>query len=272
MDWKQYTEQPDEGMYEKIQQRLKLRRMWRIGGWVAAVVVVAAVGTVALNVVALQDSRQQAEPVAQAVAPAADDVAPDVVAPSVEKEPMAAASSAEKQIAVEAKPMVAVSVADTVVETPRTPTVEPRQAEKVVEAVVATPVVVAATADNAVRPSVTQEPKATEQTVAAKVSLPATDSSYRFSILVAPNVIVPGDDSDEVRRFKITPVESISDFSVMIFNRRGQKVFSSKDQAFAWDGTYEGQPLPQGAYVWIASFRDASGTPHTERGTVTVLR
>ena len=273
MDWKQYTEQPDEGLFDEIQHRLHVRRLWRVGGWVAAVAVLATVGIVALGIVSTQDSRQQAEPTAEAVLPAAGTVAPDVVdQPAVQQQVAVVPSEARRDVAV-AEPVVAATVADSVVEAPRMQSaVEPKQSERVAEAVVAAPAAVATLSTSTVQPGTPREPQATEQAVAAKIGQPAVDSSYRFSILKAPNVIVPGDDADEVRRFKVTPLESISDFSIMIFNRRGKRVYSSKDQAFAWDGTHEGQPLPQGAYVWVASFRDASGMPHTERGTVTVLR
>ena len=35
MDWKEYKETPEDGMFEAIQKRLRVRRAWRIGGGAA---------------------------------------------------------------------------------------------------------------------------------------------------------------------------------------------------------------------------------------------
>ena len=48
MNWKEYTETPDEGQFEAIQKRLRVRRAWRIGGGVAVLAAVAVVAAVAL--------------------------------------------------------------------------------------------------------------------------------------------------------------------------------------------------------------------------------
>ena len=42
MDLRDYREMPDEGLFEKIERRVRLRRWTRLGGVVAAVVVLAA--------------------------------------------------------------------------------------------------------------------------------------------------------------------------------------------------------------------------------------
>ena len=49
MNWKDYKEIPDEGMFEAIQKRLRVRRAWRIGGIATAVVTVAVVAAIAVN-------------------------------------------------------------------------------------------------------------------------------------------------------------------------------------------------------------------------------
>lgn len=60
---------------------------------------------------------------------------------------------------------------------------------------------------------------------------------------------------------------------VEVFNRYGQKVFSSKgysdDQR--WDGNYKGKPLPVGTYYFVIVLNDSFGTkPIT--GPVTIVR
>jgi len=48
MDWKDYLEQPDSGLFEKIERRLRRRRLMRRAGVAATVAVVAAVAALAL--------------------------------------------------------------------------------------------------------------------------------------------------------------------------------------------------------------------------------
>jgi gliding motility-associated-like protein len=57
-----------------------------------------------------------------------------------------------------------------------------------------------------------------------------------------------------------------------IYNRYGQKVFSSADIAHGWDGNYRGLPQSVGAYLWIISFTDIDGENKTLQGTVLLLR
>jgi gliding motility-associated-like protein len=39
-------------------------------------------------------------------------------------------------------------------------------------------------------------------------------------------------------------------FDFQIFNRWGNVVYSSTDENDCWDGTYNGKPVPMGAYSW----------------------
>ena len=49
-------------------------------------------------------------------------------------------------------------------------------------------------------------------------------------------------------------------------------VYSTSDINAAWDATVGGAQVPQGAYVWVATFRDSDGVSRREAGTVTVVR
>ena len=42
----------------------------------------------------------------------------------------------------------------------------------------------------------------------------------------------------------------------MIFNRWGEVVFESNNAAVGWDGTYGGQLVQDGVYVYKIQFRD----------------
>lgn len=122
-------------------------------------------------------------------------------------------------------------------------------------------------------PTVAEEvPSAHPLTAPANNNQEPSGSTHYENLLYAPNVIVPSGDDDRNRLFKLTSSSEVSDFHMYIFNRGGRQVFSSTDINRSWDATHDGTPLPQGAYVWVARFRDSSGNLHEEKGTVTVLR
>jgi gliding motility-associated-like protein len=57
-----------------------------------------------------------------------------------------------------------------------------------------------------------------------------------------------------------------------IFNRVGQKVFSSQGALPGWDGNLNGMPQPVGAYVWVIKGLDYLGNLHSKKGTVVLIR
>ena len=93
---------------------------------------------------------------------------------------------------------------------------------------------------------------------------------HQFAIWV-PNVFTPG--MEDNGKFALHSLNELEDFSIYIFDRRGDLVFSSSDPRFAWDGTHDGCPCPQGTYTYRYRYRRA-GSPnfHTDVGTVTLLR
>ncbi len=101
---------------------------------------------------------------------------------------------------------------------------------------------------------------------------------YPFSIPVSmytswfPNIFTPGSE-DENETFKLYSINTYEHFHIVIYNRRGEVVFESQDSHFEWDGTYKGNPCPQGAYVYVCRFRKP-GTYNlgTLRGSVTLVR
>lgn len=95
---------------------------------------------------------------------------------------------------------------------------------------------------------------------------------HEDNVLWAPNAIAPDYDDEAVREFRLVATSDVSDFRLVIMNRGGRQVYSSGDIGQGWDGTCDGMRVPQGAYVWVARFRDTDGHQRQERGTVTVIR
>lgn len=60
-------------------------------------------------------------------------------------------------------------------------------------------------------------------------------------------------------------------YELFLFSRTGQQLFHTTNRADCWDGTLLGKPLPQGAYVYLLTYRDAAGHTHHTTGTVLLL-
>lgn len=57
-----------------------------------------------------------------------------------------------------------------------------------------------------------------------------------------------------------------------IFNRWGELMFTTNKKGQTWDGTLNGNPVAEDAYVWSAEVTDLAGRTYKESGTVALLR
>jgi gliding motility-associated-like protein len=64
----------------------------------------------------------------------------------------------------------------------------------------------------------------------------------------------------------------LNNYKMYILNRPGDVLFTSEDSEIGWDGSYKGNPVMQGVYVYIIEFRDGNNKLIVEKGTVTVFR
>jgi gliding motility-associated-like protein len=72
--------------------------------------------------------------------------------------------------------------------------------------------------------------------------------------------------------FKIFSLFTAS-FEFKIFNRWGEMMFMTEDlQSIGWDGSYKGNPMPEGTYVFTAKIVDDAGRSFDRSGTVVLLR
>jgi gliding motility-associated-like protein len=63
----------------------------------------------------------------------------------------------------------------------------------------------------------------------------------------------------------------IKDYRMKIFNRWGQEIFSTSEGK-KWDGTFEGEIVPQGVYTYTIVLTGEDGSTEAFSGTVTVIR
>jgi gliding motility-associated-like protein len=92
-------------------------------------------------------------------------------------------------------------------------------------------------------------------------------------IFYAPNTFTPdGDEHNQSWGIHIGGLD-IYNFELLIFNRWGELIWESRDPSVSWDGTYKGQIVPEGTYVWRASAKDAINDGKYEfNGYINVMR
>ena len=89
-------------------------------------------------------------------------------------------------------------------------------------------------------------------------------------LFYVPNAFAP----DGVNKM-FAPKGQFLDFSryeMVIYNRWGEELFRTRDINQGWDGTYNGELVQLGSYVYMIRFVDADGQEHRRKGTVTVVR
>ena len=98
----------------------------------------------------------------------------------------------------------------------------------------------------------------------------ATVQDCSYSIFF-PTAFSPNQDGlNDV--FRPKAFGHLQSFHIDIYNRWGQKIFSSSDHIKGWDGTINKIPQARDTYVWIAQYRFPGQTTKTEKGTVVLIR
>ena len=264
MDLRDYREMPDEGLFGKIERRVRMRRWMRIGVAVLTVTVVAGVVVVLhpkQQPAVEQQSLQVALAAPQAEVPMVQSDEPQQ--PQVEPAMKTQSVAATDEIAPTAETREENVAYDYVFANPLAMEEPQRVAEEKTSETVA---------EVKAEPVVSEEPFVAENTPAEKGGTPTPSTPHYDNLLWAPNAIAPAADMEENRVFKVTATSEVSHFHLMIFNRGGRQVFATDDINATWDATLGGAPLSQGTYVWVAKFRDSDGVLRQEKGTVTVIR
>ncbi len=91
--------------------------------------------------------------------------------------------------------------------------------------------------------------------------------------LFIPNVFTPNGDGTNDYWQLFGNLKAIKQLDVMVFNRWGEKVFEGNEINFKWDGTYKGERVPPGVYVYTAKFVWLNNhSDNNYKGSITVLR
>lgn len=89
--------------------------------------------------------------------------------------------------------------------------------------------------------------------------------------LYIPAAFTPNKDSRN-DLFKVN-TNITGSFLLQVFNRYGERVFTSNDTNTGWDGKYKGKEQPNGVYIYSIQYKEAaSATPVQLKGQVILIR
>jgi gliding motility-associated-like protein len=91
---------------------------------------------------------------------------------------------------------------------------------------------------------------------------------------LVPGAFTPnGDGRNDRLRVAIPSGCPVRQFSLQIFNRWGQLVYSGTDPLEGWDGTSNGTAAEAGTYMYYLRFEGGTkGVAHTRKGDITLIR
>ena len=102
------------------------------------------------------------------------------------------------------------------------------------------------------------------------ISYSNTDCAKGRSSLFVPNAFTPNRDQTN-NKFVIIGT-FIKKFEINIYNRYGEKLFTSNDLENSWDGMYKSETAEEGAYLYVINAQGMDYKYHNYSGTVTLLR
>ena len=88
-----------------------------------------------------------------------------------------------------------------------------------------------------------------------------------------PNTITPDNDEHNQAFLPVFPDPGlVKEYKLLIFNRWGEIVFESNDIEVGWDGSYSGQNVQVGTYIWQIEFSDLESTNYIKNGHINVIK
>lgn len=102
------------------------------------------------------------------------------------------------------------------------------------------------------------------------MSLNTQDNEYKPEMYI-PNAFKPnGDGLNDI--FKPEYEGEVTDYDMIISDRKGEVLFRSKDINIGWNGEFNGNPVQQGTYIYVIMYRDNSGYRQIKKGFVVIVR
>lgn len=99
-----------------------------------------------------------------------------------------------------------------------------------------------------------------------------SSKSFSNCLIKVPNAFTPNEDGLN-DRLKAINADLATSFSLKVYNRFGELVYSSINPVEGWNGRHKGQPAEAGTYVWQLNYVDPiSRKVVYEKGTTILIR
>lgn len=92
----------------------------------------------------------------------------------------------------------------------------------------------------------------------------------KYVNVVVPNAFSP--NGDGANDYFWLEYRMIREFEIIIYDRWSNQIYTSNDPAFRWDGTVNGQPAPEGVYVYVIKGKTVDDTAVQLGGNVILMR
>jgi gliding motility-associated-like protein len=86
-----------------------------------------------------------------------------------------------------------------------------------------------------------------------------------------PNVFTPNNDGVN-DNFVPIKYKGISKANLIIYNRWGEKVFTTDDLTQGWNGTYKNNNSAEGTYYWMVQYTTISNETKQLKGYLTLIK
>jgi gliding motility-associated-like protein len=88
--------------------------------------------------------------------------------------------------------------------------------------------------------------------------------------MYVPNAFSPNNDG--VNDILYVRGQCLETLTFMVFNRWGEKVFETNDKTIGWDGTFKGELMNTGVFVFRLEGKTYEGKGYSMKGNVTLVR
>jgi len=90
--------------------------------------------------------------------------------------------------------------------------------------------------------------------------------------LYVPNAFSPNGDGINDKFVPLGTGIDWANFRLVVYNRRGNQVFDTRDPNRGWDGRINGEMAATGVYVWQIKAETLQQTSISKTGTITVVQ
>ncbi|MFY9309532.1 MAG: gliding motility-associated C-terminal domain-containing protein [Bacteroidia bacterium] len=97
-------------------------------------------------------------------------------------------------------------------------------------------------------------------------------TSDTINTITLPNAFSPNNDGHNDLFILQGWKKRITEFSIIIYNRWGEKVFESDDPERGWDGTYNGKLMDAGVFVYYINATLINGEKIIKKGNISLIR